>query len=250
MRTCKVQNKVGRYFDQPVCQRCVKLSPLKALLPSRLIKVKITLEEAVITKGLLIIQRPLHCPQILSAHTLHLKKHQHKYLHIRCIVPAEDEQHWQGEVEGHVTALHDNVWPRNRSTEFSFVQIFPAVYDFVLVSYNLEELPGELCQLSCSHVSGHLVNTLSYINQPHQLKSLFPGQLLVHFVLQNVAFYLDFSVTSAAMSDWINVESCISEGNWCKRCVENSADYKLWQPLERNKTQLFYMLICLYAFFA
>ena len=46
----------------------VKLSPLMPRFPSRLVREEIALEEATMTKGLLIIQRPLYRLQILYAH--------------------------------------------------------------------------------------------------------------------------------------------------------------------------------------
>ncbi len=47
----------------------VKLSPLMPRFPSRLIKEEIALEEAIMTKGLLIIQRPLYRAHILHKNT-------------------------------------------------------------------------------------------------------------------------------------------------------------------------------------
>lgn len=72
----KVCCKDGKHFDQPVCSRCCETFPPRVpRFPSRLIKEEIALEEAMMTQGLVVVQRPLY-----RVHILH-KKHSSKCLH-------------------------------------------------------------------------------------------------------------------------------------------------------------------------
>lgn len=68
--------KDGKHFDQPVCSRCCETFPPRVpRFPSRLIKEEIALEEAMMTQGLVVVQRPLYRVRILH------KKHSPKCLH-------------------------------------------------------------------------------------------------------------------------------------------------------------------------
>lgn len=81
----KYSTKAANTLISPFPKGAVKLSPSMPRFPSRLIKEEIALEEAMMTKGLLIIQRPLY-----RAHILH-KKHS-QCVYIKLAVPAKDKQ--------------------------------------------------------------------------------------------------------------------------------------------------------------
>lgn len=82
----KVCCKDGKHFDQPVCSRCCETFPPRVpRFPSRLIKEEIALEEAMMTQGLVVVQRPLY-----RVHILH-KKTFPKVSTSKLPVPAVDE---------------------------------------------------------------------------------------------------------------------------------------------------------------